>query len=283
VTESISALLRAHGLHPKKGLGQNFLTDPVALGRIVSAADLLPGDIVVEVGAGVGTLTRLLADQAARVVAVELDSRLVEILREHLADLTNVQIMHGDILELSDFGFSHLGYKVVGNLPYYITSAILRHFLEREPRPQVMVVTVQREVAERIVAGPGEMSLLAVSVQFYGQPRIVARIKAGAFFPRPQVDSAVVRIEVGEQPAVTLAEGVDEADFFRAVRAGFGQKRKMLRNSLSAGLGLSPVGAEAALRQAGVDPRRRAETLSLQEWAEVTKEVPGQDSASGVR
>jgi 16S rRNA (adenine1518-N6/adenine1519-N6)-dimethyltransferase len=283
VTESIPALLRAHGLHPKKGLGQNFLTDPVALGRIVSAADLLPGDIVVEVGAGVGTLTRLLAEQAARVVAVELDGRLVEILRENLADLTNVQITHGDILELSDFGFSHLGYKVVGNLPYYITSAVLRHFLEREPRPQVMVVTVQREVAERIVAGPGEMSLLAVSVQFYGQPRIVARIKAGAFFPRPQVDSAVMRVDIGEQPAVKLAEGIDEADFFRAVRAGFGQKRKMLRNSLSAGLGLSPVVVEAALRQSGVDPRRRAETLSLQEWAEVTKEVSAQDSASGVR
>ena len=283
MTESISALLRAHGLHPKKGLGQNFLTDPVVLGRIVSAADLLPGDVVVEVGAGVGTLTRLLAEQAARVVAVELDSRLVGILRECLADLTNVQIMQGDILELSDFGFPHLGYKVVGNLPYYITSAVLRHFLEREPRPQVMVVTVQREVAERIVAGPGEMSLLAISVQFYGQPRIVARIKAGAFFPRPQVDSAVVRVDIGEQPAVTLAEGVDEADFFRAVRAGFGQKRKMLRNSLSAGLGLSPVGVEAALRQAVVDPRRRAETLSLREWAEVTREIAALDRASSVR
>jgi 16S rRNA (adenine1518-N6/adenine1519-N6)-dimethyltransferase len=283
VTESIPALLRAHGLHPKKGLGQNFLTDPVVLGRIVSAADLLPGDVVVEVGAGVGTLTRLLAEQAARVVAVELDSRLVGILREYVADLTNVQIMQGDILELSDFGFPHLGYKVVGNLPYYITSAVLRHFLEREPRPQVMVVTVQREVAERIVAGPGEMSLLAISVQFYGQPRIVARIKAGAFFPRPQVDSAVVRVDIGEQPAVTLAEGVDEADFFRAVRAGFGQKRKMLRNSLSAGLGLSPVGVEAALRQAVVDPRRRAETLSLREWAEVTREIAALDRASSVR
>ena len=291
VRQSIPALLRAHSLHPRKSLGQNFLVDPVALGRIVAAAELSSDDVVVEVGAGLGTLTRPLAERAGHVIALELDNHLVEILREQLADLPNVDIVHGDVLQFSGSAsypermLSNRGYKVVSNLPYQITSAVLRHFLEKEPRPRLMVVTVQREVAERIVAGPGKMSLLAVSVQFYGQPRLVARIPAGAFYPPPQVNSAVVRIDVAEQPAVWQAEGADadqieEAAFFRVVRAGFSQKRKTLRNSLSAGLGLSPALVEEVLEQAGVKPQRRAETLSLQEWAHLVKPlgaIPRQD------
>ena len=269
MTQSVAALLRSHGLHPRKRLGQNFLTDPVALERIVMAADLSAGDVVLEVGAGVGTLTRPLARQAKRVIALELDDDLVEILREQTADLPNVEILHGDVLRFSPSGFSPRGYKLVGNLPYYITSAVLRHFLEGEPRPRLMVVTVQREVAERIVARPGEMSLLAVSVQFYGQPRVVARIPAGAFYPPPKVDSAVVRIDVCDRPIPLLGKEVDEVAFFRVVRAGFSQKRKTLRNSLSAGLGLSPAIVGESLERAGVDPRRRAETLGLREWARV--------------
>lgn len=269
MTQSIAALLRAHGLQPRKKLGQNFLADPVALGRIVAAAELSSDDLVVEVGAGVGTLTRLLAEHAGRVVALELDNGLVGILREELADLSNVEICHGDVLGFSTAEFPHRGFKVIGNLPYYITSAVLRHFLAHLPRPELMVVTVQREVADRIVAGPGQMSLLAVSVQFYGQPRLVTRVPAGAFYPAPKVDSAVMRIDVGEDPAVSLEEGIDEAWFFRVVRAGFSQKRKMLRNSLSAGLALSPAAVGALLEAAAVDARRRAETLNLEEWARV--------------
>lgn len=269
MTQSVPALLRAHGLRPRKRLGQSFLLDPAALSRIAEAADLSAQDAVVEVGAGVGNLTRLLAAQAGKVVAVELDDRLVDILRQQLASLPNVQVVHGDILQASDFGFGDLGYKVVGNLPYYITSAILRHFLEDPPRPQLLVVTVQREVAERIVAQPGDMSLLAVSVQFYGQPRILARIPAGAFYPSPEVDSAIVRIDVHKAPPVDLGGVVSEASFFRVVRAGFSQKRKALRNSLGGGLRLAPAVVEEALQDVGVDPRRRAETLSLQEWASV--------------
>ncbi len=270
MAKSIPALLRAHDLHPRKRLGQNFLVDPVALQRIVAAADLSPEDTVIEVGAGLGTLTRPLAEQAERVVAVELDDGLVQALRQELAHLDNVQIIHGDILRIPDLGIPHSGYKVVGNLPYYITSAVLRRFLEDEPRPQLMVVTVQREVAERIVAGPGEMSLLAVSVQFYGQPKIVTRIPAGAFYPSPQVDSVVLRIEVGEHPAVVLPDGVDVAAYFRIVRAGFSQRRKTLRNSLSGGLALSPARVELELEGVGIDPRRRAQTLSIEEWVQVT-------------
>lgn len=280
MSQSVAALLRAHGLRPKKGLGQNFLADPAALARFAAAADLSPQDLVVEVGAGVGHLTRLLAERAGRVLAVELDGELVAILQEELAHIPNVEIVHGDILQLPNPSAllrtglpipNLLTYKVVGNLPYYITSAVLRHFLEEPPRPRLLVVTVQREVAERIVAGPGDLSLLAISVQFYGLPRIVARIPAGAFYPPPQVDSAVLRIDVGEQPAVALPQGVSERDYFRVVKAGFGQRRKTLRNSLSGGLALPPDSVEEALRQAGVDPSRRAQTLSLEEWAGVAR------------
>jgi 16S rRNA (adenine1518-N6/adenine1519-N6)-dimethyltransferase len=270
MSTSIPALLRARGLHPRKQLGQNFLVDPAALEQIVAAADLSAGDRVLEVGAGTGSLTRLLAERAGQVMAIEIDDRLVDILHEELANLANVEIIHGDVLQLARL-IPLQAYKAVGNLPYYLTSAILRHFLEQAHRPRLMVVTVQREVAERIVAQPGDMSLLAVSVQFFGQPQIVARIKAGAFYPRPDVDSAVLRIDIGEQPALTLQEGVEQAFFFRVARAGFGQKRKMLRNSLSAGLGLAPASVETALEQAAVDPRRRAETLSLAEWGEVAR------------
>jgi len=265
---SVQSLLRSHGLRPNKRLGQSFLADPAVLQRIADAADLRPDDAVVEVGAGLGTLTRLLAERAGRVLAVEIDDGLLKVLREQMAGLANVQIVPGDILRVQPFGLTPRGYKVLGNLPYYITSAILRRFLEQEPRPSLMVTTVQQEVAERIVAGPGEMSLLAVSVQFYGKPRIVSRIPAGAFYPPPEVDSAVLRIDVLEQPAVP---GVDEKAFFRAVRAGFGQKRKTLRNSLRAGLVLDAGQVVAALTRAGVDPERRAETLSLAEWGAVVQ------------
>jgi 16S rRNA (adenine1518-N6/adenine1519-N6)-dimethyltransferase len=275
MTAKLRALLRAYDLHPRKRLGQNFLVDHAALMRIVSAADLAPGDTVVEVGAGLGTLTRPLAEQAGRVVAVELDGRFVRALREQLADLANIQILHGDILQMPGLNLPHLGYKVVGNLPYYITSAILRHFLEGDSRPRLMVVTVQREVAERIVTKPGKMSLLAVSVQYYGQPQIVGRIPAGAFYPSPQVGSAILRIEVGEHPTVSLPEGTDEAIYFRVVRAGFSQRRKTLRNALSGGLALPAAEVEAVLGGIGIDPRRRAETLSLEEWAEATVALSG--------
>ena len=275
MAKSIPALLRAHDLYLRKRLGQNFLVDPVALQCIVAASDLSPEDTVIEAGAGLGNLTRPLAERAGRVVAVELDDGLVAVLRLELADLGNVQILHGDILRIPNLGIPNLGYKVVGNLPYYITSAILRRFLEDEPRPRLMVVTIQREVAERIVAEPGRMSLLAVSVQFYGQPRIVARIPPSAFFPSPQIDSAVLRIEVGEQPAVALPEGTDAKAYFHVVRAGFSQRRKMLRNSLSGGLALLPARVEGALDGVGIDPRRRAETLSLEEWAQATGALSG--------
>jgi 16S rRNA (adenine1518-N6/adenine1519-N6)-dimethyltransferase len=271
----VRRLLREFNLQPKKGLGQNFLVSEGALRRIVAAADLEPGDVVLEVGPGLGTLTRLLAQQAKRVIAVELDQRLVEILSQTLADFPNVKVVQGDILEMEPGGPGKLsqlspGYKVVANLPYYITSAVLRHLLTAKVKPRLIVVTVQREVAQRITASPGQMSLLSVGVQFYGRPRIVARIPAGAFYPVPKVNSAVVRIDLDESPRMTVAD-VDR--FFEVVRAGFGQKRKQLRNALAHGLSLSASTVVEALRRAGVDEKRRAQTLSLEEWTRVTQEM----------
>lgn len=272
----LPTLLRRFGLHPDKALGQNFLVDETALGKVAAAAALTPEETVLEIGPGLGSLTRHLAVAARRVVAVELDETLLPALRFVLTAHSNVEIISGDILRLP---VSALGlppnYKVAANIPYYLTSAIIRHLLETPVRPTLMVLTVQREVAERICAGPGDMSLLAVSVQFYSQPRIVARLPAGAFYPRPAVDSAVIRLEVLPTPAAAVQ---DPDTFFRVVKAGFSQKRKQLRNALSGGLQYSGEEITAWLARARIEPSRRAETLALAEWATLANTLakPGQ-------
>ncbi len=260
-------------VHPRKRLGQHFLRDPHHLARIADAADLGPGDVVLEIGPGTGTLTEVLLRRGATVVAVELDERLVSLLREKFAGVDRFHLIPGDILDIApDAVVEHaLGiqgpYKVVANLPYYITSAIMRHLLEAKHPPTLVVVTVQEEVGRRMCASPPHMSLLAVSVQFYGRPRIVHRIPRGAFYPVPKVNSAVVRIDVYEQPVVDVP---DRDTFFRVVKAGFGQRRKQLVNALAAGLGMSKATARALLQTSRIDPRRRAETLSLEEWARLS-------------
>lgn len=261
--------LRRYGLEPRRELGQHFLVDEGILARIVAEAELSSEDTVLEIGAGVGNLTRLLATAAGRVVAVEIDRRFLPVLEFELSGRANVYLMAGDILALDPSELTGGGpYKVVANLPYAITSALLRHLLEARVPPQRMVVTVQREVAERIVARGGRMSLLAVSVQYYGRPQLLFRIKPGAFYPPPEVESAVLRIDRHPEPPVRVG---DVAHFFRVVRAGFSQPRKQLGNSLAAGLGVSPQEAAAALRQAGIDPRLRAERLSLDDWARLAR------------
>ena len=264
----VMELARRYGIDPKRSLGQNFLVAESYLEKIAAAAELTPADAVLEIGPGLGTLTARLAAQAGTVTAVELDDRLIELLRADFADRPHVTIVHGDILKLDLAALVPLDrpYKVVANLPYYITSAVLRQLLEAERRPDLVVVMVQREVAERICAAPGDLSLLAVSVQFYATPRIIQHVPAGAFYPPPKVDSAVLRLDVRPQPAVTE---VSPTVFFAAARAGFGQKRKQLGNSLAAGLARPKPAVVAALVQAGIDPMRRAETLTLAEWGRV--------------
>jgi 16S rRNA (adenine1518-N6/adenine1519-N6)-dimethyltransferase len=261
---NVPDLLSKYGLKPEKRLGQNFLIDPVYIDRIVEAAAVSPTDSVLEIGAGLGSLTRSLAASANKVVAVELDPSLIAPLTEVLRSHSNVRIVQGDILDIDPGQLMDASdYLVVANIPYYITSAVIRHLLGANVRPARMALTLQHEVAERICAAPGNMSLLSLSVQIYGKPAIAMRIPPGAFYPIPKVDSAVVRIALYPKPIIPapLLE-----DFFRLTKAGFGQKRKTLRNSLSAGLHLSREQTEKFLSSAGIEPRRRAQTLSLAEW-----------------
>jgi 16S rRNA (adenine1518-N6/adenine1519-N6)-dimethyltransferase len=257
-------LLRRYHLHAHKGLGQNFLQDPMALEAIIVAAEIQPTDTVLEIGPGLGSLTRYLAVAAREVIAVELDEKLISPLKTVLSPYQNVQIINGDILKLSPPDLmTGNDYLVVANIPYYITSAVIRHLLESESKPRRIVLTIQKEVAGRICARPGDMSLLALSVQVYGSPHIAAYIPAEAFFPAPKVDSAVLVVDI--YPAPVIRQELLNV-FFKLVKAGFSQKRKTLRNSLSAGLHISPTQASELLTRTGIDPQRRAETLSIDEW-----------------
>lgn len=278
ISFDVRSLLKQYGIQPSKGLGQNFLVDRHALERIVEVSNLSPADAVLEVGPGLGVLTRELAERAGTVVAVELDRKMLAVLRERLAGYANVHLVQGDILEidpvqamvdaLGDTSGEALRYKVVANLPYYITSAVLRHLLTASVPPEQLTVLVQKEVAARMTARPGDLSLLAVSVQVFGEPEIVARVPAGAFYPRPKVDSAVVRIRVYPQPRVPREE---LERFFAVVQAGFGQKRKQLHNSLSHNLRLPQETVLELMARAGIEPQRRPQTLSIDEWAALAR------------
>jgi 16S rRNA (adenine1518-N6/adenine1519-N6)-dimethyltransferase len=268
-----ASLLKRYDLRAHKGLGQNFLQDPLALERIAAAAQIQPTDTVLEIGPGLGSLTRYLAVAAKEVVAVELDADLLPPLKQVLAPYQNVRLIHGDILKLSPKALINKpDYLVVANIPYYITSAVIRHLLEAESKPRRIVLTVQKEVAERICAQPGDISLLALSVQVYGRPRIAEHIPAEAFFPPPKVDSAVLVIDI--YPSPLIQEDLLDT-FFKLAKAGFSQKRKTLRNSLSSGLRISPAEAAKLLTDVNIDPQRRAETLSIEEWERLSSLIVG--------
>ncbi len=285
-------LLREYDLKAKKSLAQHFLIDRGILNKIVAAAELKSVDTVIEVGPGLGVLTRELAERAGRLVAVELDQHMVEILKLSFGGMSNVIIIHKDVLDATpeglfgEAGFSHLylqseckqkvqpegivfspenplRYKVVANLPYYITSAVLRHFLEANLKPELIVVMVQKEVARQIVALPGDMSILSVSVQFYGTPKIIGTVSRGSFYPAPDVDSAILRIDL--DPAPLLPHREDEG-FFDIVHAGFCAARKQIHNAISQGLRIPNEEAISILKEGGIEPSRRAETLSVAEW-----------------
>jgi len=272
-------LLRRFDLQARKGLGQHFLIDEEVLELITSAAGLTSTDVVIEVGPGLGVLTKELARQGGWVVTVELDNKLAALLKQSLTSFNNVSVINEDILRIDPATLlqeqkakfpavtgSPFGYKVVANLPYYITSPVLRHFLEASLKPQIMVVMVQKEVAEAIVAKPGRMSILSISVQFYGEPAIVSYVPAQSFYPAPEVDSAILKIRLYSQPPV---EVTDEESFFELVRAGFSAPRKQIGNSLAQGLGLSKAEILSLLEKAGIVSKRRAETLTLDEWAKL--------------
>ena len=256
----------------KKSLGQHFLTDQRTQRRIAEAAVPSNADTVIEIGAGLGDLTAQLSERAGRVIAIELDNKLFEHLQRRFEG-TNVFVLQGDALEIDPAdALAHAGaqppYVVAGNLPYYVAQPILRHFLEAHSKPQHLVVMMQAEVAESIVAQAGKLSILGLSVQLYGEPEILFRVPPTAFYPPPKVQSAVVRIAVTPK----LRARVDDVEaFFRIVRAGFGTKRKQLRNALANGLSIDPMTAGAVLSRAGIKHTLRAQELTLEQWAALTK------------
>ena len=277
MSHSPKALLDSYEILPKKSLGQNFMHDPNALEKIVASAALLPDDTVVEVGAGTGALTDILADAARQVFSIEIDERLRLLLEERFEDYVNVYLVFDDILK-TDIAtlVGATDYIVVANAPYYISSAILWRLLEAAKPPRRLVMTMQYEVAERIIGAPGAMNLLSIATQFYGTPRIVGKFGPAVFWPRPNIDSAIVRIDTHEAPPVNVPS---RELFFRVVKAGFSMKRKQLKNSLSGGLQLRSSLIRDLLRSADIDPQRRAETLSLAEWARLTRTVAGAEVA----
>jgi 16S rRNA (adenine1518-N6/adenine1519-N6)-dimethyltransferase len=259
----------AERLRPRKSLSQNFLTDPVALDAIVEAAELHAGDRVVEIGPGLGVLTRRLLAAGASVLAVEVDPRLAEYLRRELYGVDRFELIEADALSLHPREmFPGEPFKVVANIPYHITSPLLHAFLEGDRPPETTVLLVQLEVAERVAAPPGRMSYLSVFAQNVANVEIVARVPAEAFEPAPAVDSAVLRLRRREVPVIAV--GPMREPFYRIVQAGFRQRRKQVHNGLSRELPVEREEVEAALATCGVDPERRPQTVTLDEWACLT-------------
>ncbi len=306
-SKTIKELLAMHCAKPSKLMGQNFLVHQPTLAKIIEAADLQPTDTVLEIGPGIGTLTQALAQKAKRVIAVEKDRAMIEILQETLRDCDNVEIIQGDALEaftpLSSLRptervwpaqlaeatpWQSMPYKVVANIPYYLTSPLIRQFLESENPPTLMVLMVQKEVAQRICAKPPHMSILAVSVQFYAEAKIIATVSKEKFWPSPKVDSAIIKIiprSSSLRPAervwpAQLAEGGEAAaaasplwqssTFFKIVKAGFLHPRKKLINNLAEGLTKNKEAINKWLAHSNISPEQRAQTLSVQDWISLT-------------
>lgn len=257
-------------LYAKKSLGQNFLINPRIVEKIVEAAAVSAEDTVLEVGPGTGNLTRALAATGARVIAVEKDRRVIEDLQAEFS-AAQIEIIEGDILEFDPAanGLQDGGYKIVANLPYYITSHFLRTVFEKWPRPSLMILMVQKEVARRITAKPPRMNLLALSVQYYADPKIIAPVRAGNFRPMPNVDSAIISL----RPKAERLKPAEEEMLFKLLRAGFSGKRKQLVNNLAKNFGMMKDDLPKLFAETGLKPDIRAENLSLSQWMELSKHI----------
>ncbi len=257
--KDLKVAMQLAGIKANKGLGQHFLIDAESVEAIIDAAEITSDDTVLEVGPGLGVMTDQLAKTGAQIVAVETDSNLVELLNRRLPD--NVRVEEADVLK---FNLSNLptNYKVVANVPYYITSAIIRLLMESKNPPISSVLLIQKEVAERIAAKPGDMSILALSVQYYADVELVVDVPRDRFYPIPNVDSTVIKLTRKAQPAFKA----DTHKLFRLIKAGFGEKRKQLRNSLSGGLQITTDQSAELIAQAGLSETARAQELSLEQW-----------------
>lgn len=260
-------LLSSYQIKPNKGLGQNFLICKAVLKKIIETAELKRNDVVLEVGPGMGVLTKELAKSAEKIIAVEKDQKMCEILRKVLGGFNNVEIISADILKVGHWPLVIGHYKVLANLPYYITSPVIRKFLEAEHQPESMVLMVQKEVGQRICAKPPKMNLLAVSIQFYAKPKIISYVKKECFWPKPKVDGAILKISAFNQ----YKNSAFCQQFFKIVKAGFSQPRKQLANNLSKGLKLDKERVLPWLLKNNIQPSQRAETLTIAKWVDLTK------------
>jgi 16S rRNA (adenine1518-N6/adenine1519-N6)-dimethyltransferase len=281
----IKFLLRQYGIEPSKAKGQNFLINQNILKKITSAADLHKDDKVLEIGPGFGILTEELIKECKKVLSVELDKGLVFFIKKKFKEAKNLEILVGDILQIKNADLvkkleSSKAYKVVANLPYAITKPILRKFLSYQPKPAMMVVLVQKEVAEKICAKPGKMSLLSLTVQFYGQPEIIGYVGKQNFYPQPKVESAILRIKVYAQKFLPqlaknpeLIAGFEEKNFWQLVKFGYSSPRKQLHNNLAAGLRISNLEVKKALEIANLNEKIRAQDLSLADWLNLYQQL----------
>lgn len=263
--KSIKAILFREGLWSKKSLGQNFLVDLKVLSEIIRAADLCNNDEVLEIGPGLGTLTQKLCQRAKKVIAVEKDEKLAEILEKNINDCKNLKIINADILRIKTHKLIPKIYKLVANLPYNITSPVLKEFLTAKNKPSLMVVMVQKEVATRICSLPGQMSILSIMVQLYSDPKIVEIIEPSSFFPAPKVQSAILKID-NIKPKLEI----DEKKFFRCVKIGFASRRKTLLNNLSAGYRIDKKEAKVILEKMNLKQTIRGQELSIDDWIKIT-------------
>lgn len=254
-------ILEQYGLSPKKYLGQNFLINPEIVKKIVSAGNVGKKDTVLEVGGGLGVLTEKLAEKAGQVIVVEKDPSLVKVLADIFKNKKNVKIIHQDAL---NFEMKQGAYKIVANLPYQISSNFIRRFLEHENKPQLMVLMLQKEVVERILAKPGQMNLLALSVQYFSEPKKVMSVSKNNFYPVPKVDSAVIKID--------KIKNIESRNLFKIAKAGFSQKRKQLKNNLKS-IGITEKKTVLALKKINLNEKIRAQELSVEDWERLTLEL----------
>lgn len=264
--EKTLELSKLYDIKPDHSKGQNFLIEEDFFDQAIAASEIKPTDTVLEIGPGLGFLTEKLANVSKKVIAVELDQKLAELLKAKFVaqNVSNVEVISDDILKINDDFFAGFDYKIVANLPYNITSIFLRKFLTAKNKPQSLVLMLQKEVVERIVATVPQMSILALSVQFYAHTEIVSIVPAEAFWPKPEVNSALIKI-VLKKPEELLK--VDQTLFFRLIKIGYSAKRKMLKNNIGNGLHLSPSEVEKILVAAGYNSKARAQELSLEDWA----------------
>ena len=268
-SQDIKNYLRASGLRPKDYFGQNFLIDEQVLGEIVQAAEISSKDTILEVGPGLGVLTTELVKQAKKVLAIEKDSKLIPLLESNLSGHKNLEIKNQDILKFNFEKELTESYKVVSNIPYYLTSHLFRILLNLKNKPQSIVFLVQKEVAERIVAAPGELSVLGISIQIFGEPEIISVVSKDSFWPTPKVDSAIIRIKTKNRfPKIE-----DHKLFFRIVKVAFAGKRKQIHNTLYNGFKIDKKLLEELLLKCGVSMTNRAQELSIEQWIKIYQEL----------